>query len=147
MIVKAFQINDGTLHFRLVISNIDILPLFKNHFVTFVCLVAYEVVKLLVAAILFYYFIQFLNSLDKHDPFKHAKSRSYIMIVATCSIIFFSVDAIGMMHLAYVQNELLLKESLRIFHFEYLFIAYFLNVFAFVFKRGVDLNDEIELVI
>jgi hypothetical protein len=36
---------------------------------------------------------------------------------------------------------------MRLFHFEYLFIAYFLNVFAQIFKRGVDLNNEIDLVI
>ena len=83
--------------------------------------------------------------MDISEPFKNIKSKDYLAAVAVLSILFFSVDAISMMHLAYFQD--LLSTKVRIFHFEYLFLAYFINVFAVIFKRGVDLNNEIDLVI
>jgi hypothetical protein len=88
-----------------------------------------------------------LNAVDIKEPFKNVKSKDYLFSVAILSSVFFTVDAISMMHLAYFQDSLPIEGSLRIFHFEYLFLAYFINVFAVIFKRGVDLKNEIDLVI
>lgn len=146
-VIKFFKIEEGTKHFKLVLSDIDILPLLKSNYATFIFLVIYEVIKISVIATLFFYFIKFLNAIDISEPFKNVKSKDYLFSVAILSSIFFTVDAISMMHLAYFQDSLPIEGSLRIFHFEYLFLAYFLNVFAVIFKRGVDLNNEIDLVI
>jgi len=62
-------------------------------------------------------------------------------------ILFFVIDAISLLHLAYFQNSLPLESSFEVFRFEYLFLAYFLYVFAAIFKRGVDLNNELDSVI
>lgn len=145
-IFKLFKIEDDTVkHFKLILSDIDILPLYKSSFVTFVFISLYEVIKISLVAVTFFYFIKFLNSMDIKEPFKNIKSKNNLSAVAVLSIVFFSVDAISMMHLAYFQD--LLVGKVRIFHFEYLFLAYFINVFAVIFKRGVDLNNEIDLVI
>lgn len=147
-IFKLFKIEDDSVkHFKLILSDIDILPLYKSSFVTFVFISLYEIIKISLIAITFLYFIKFLNSMDINEPFKNIKSKNNLSAVAVLSIVFFSVDAISMMHLAYFQDLLRSEGSLRIFHFEYLFLAYFINVFAVIFKRGVDLNNEIDLVI
>lgn len=145
-IFKLFKIEDDSVkHFKLILSDIDILTLYKSSFVTFVFISLYEVIKISLVAVTFFYFIKFLNSMDIKEPFKNIESKNNLSVVAVLSIVFFSVDAISMMHLAYFQD--LLVGKVRIFHFEYLFLAYFINVFAVIFKRGVDLNNEIDLVI
>lgn len=147
-IFKLFKIDDEAIkHFKLILSDIDILPLYKTSLVTFTFISLYEILKISLVAVTFYYFIKFLNSIDINEPFKNIKSKSNLSAVAVLSIVFFSVDAISMMHLAYFQEWLQTEGSIRIFHFEYLFLAYFINVFAVIFKRGVDLNNEIDLVI
>jgi len=147
-IFKFIKIEEETTkHFKLILSDINILPLYKSNNTTFIFLVGYEVIKIALIATLFFYFIKFLNVVDIKEPFKNVKSKDYLFSVAILSSVFFTVDAIGMMHLAYFQDSLLIEGSLRIFHFEYLFLAYFINVFAVIFKRGVDLNNEIDLVI
>jgi hypothetical protein len=147
-IFKFIKIDLGsTKHFKLRLSDINILPLYKSNYTTFVFLVGYEVIKIAVIATLFFYFIKFLNAVDIKEPFKNVKSKDYLFSVAILSSVFFTVDAISMMHLAYFQDSLPIEGSLRIFHFEYLFLAYFINVFAVIFKRGVDLKNEIDLVI
>ncbi len=146
-IFKFFKIEETTKHFKLILSDINILPLYKSNYFTFIFLMIYEIVKISIIATLFFYFIKFLNVVDIKEPFKNVKSKDYLFSVAILSSVFFTVDAIGMMHLAYFQDSLLIEGSLRIFHFEYLFLAYFINVFAVIFKRGVDLNNEIDLVI
>jgi hypothetical protein len=138
---------DSIKPFKLVISNINILPLYKADFTNFIIVSVFEILRLSILALIFFYLMKFLNSLDKVDPFRNIRSKDYIGIVAGLGVLFFGVDCIGSMHLSYFQEELMMKDPIRIFHFEYLFITYFLNVFAFIFKKGVDLNNEIELVI
>lgn len=146
-IFKFFKIEETTKHFKLILSDINILPLYKSNYFTFIFLMIYEIVKISIIATLFFYFIKFLNSVDIKEPFKNVKSKDYLFSVAILGSVFFAVDAISMMHLAYFQDSLQIEGSLRIFHFEYLFLAYFLNVFAVIFKRGVDLNNELDSVI
>ncbi len=62
-------------------------------------------------------------------------------------ILFFVIDAISLLHLAYFQNSLPLESSFEVFRFDYIFLDYFIYVFAAIFKRGVDLNNELDSVI
>jgi len=144
---KLYNIEDTTTkHFRLIISNTDILPLYKADLTTFIFLVVYEFLKMITMAFTFFFFIKFLNSLDINDPFKNNVSADHLNKVAVLSIVFFMVDAINSMH--WIWFDIFPdKTTIQIFHFEYLFLAYFINVFSVVFKRGVDLNNEIDLVI
>jgi len=70
-----------------------------------------------------------------------------ILKLFAIALVFFIVDTISILYLHFFEEALGLNRSLRLFHFEYLFIVYFLFVFANIFKRGVDLNNEIDLVI
>lgn len=147
-IVKVFSIDiASTKSFKLALSNINILPLYTSNYSTFLVLAIIEIIKFAIAAFVFFYFIKFLKSLDKQNPFKNIISGEHIALVAILSIMFFILDAAGSFYLSFYDNELLMNDQLRSFHLEYLFLAYFLNVFAFIFKRGVDLNNEIDLVI
>lgn len=91
--------------------------------------------------------MKFTGSIDLSDPFQNLQSKTFLNKVVACSIGFFIVDAIGTLHLNYALEEIQPDLKIRLFHFEYLFIVYFLNVFAVIFNRGVDLKNEIDLVI
>lgn len=149
ILVKMFLAYQGSAnHIKLIISNhgIDLLPLYTKNLFAFVCLNTYEMIKFGIISYTFYNLYLFLKSLDMANPFKFIKSKQYISAVSFCSGLFFVVDAIGAFHLNYYQS-LLGIEHVRIFHFEFLFIAYFLRTFAYIFNRGVDLNNELEQVI
>ena len=147
-IFKFFKIDvETTKHFKLILADVNIFPLYKSYYTTFIFLITYEVIKISLIAAIFFYFIKFLNSMDINNPFKNIISKDYLFSVAIISSVFFTVDAISMMHLAYFQDLLPIEGNLRIFHFEYLFLAFFINVFAVIFKRGVDLNNELDSVI
>lgn len=139
----------STKHFKLLLSNqaIDILSLYRSNFTGFLCLIAYDLLKLGNIALAFFYFVKFLKSLDMQTPFARLESKTYIQRVAWLSVVFFVIDALGTLHLSMYEDALGLNGQLRLFHFEYLILAYFINVFAFIFQRGVDLHNEIELVI
>lgn len=145
---KLFNLDPATTnHFKLVISDLNILPLYTANRTVFVWMVIYEVLRLLTISVFFFYLSKFLTSLDIADPFKNIRSKEYIVLLAFLSMLFFVVDALGTVHLYYYEDLLAPHNSIRLFHFEYLFLAYFINMFAFIFKRGVDLNNEIDLVI
>jgi hypothetical protein len=149
-VFKLFNLSsESTKHFKLVISNsgLDILPLYKSSIIHFICIITYEIIKLLVVAVAFLYFIKFLKSIDIADPFKNVASKEHIVFIASLSYIFFAIDALSAIHLNYIHDMIVGSDSLRLFNFEFLFMAYFINVFAFVFKKGVDLKNEIDLVI
>jgi hypothetical protein len=133
--------------FKLVFTDTNILPLYQSSPIGFICISVYEILKLAIAAYLMVQLAKFFGSLDKENPFKNIASKQYLLSVAFLSIAFFVVDTIGSIHLYYLQDILNKASAMRLFHFEYLFIAYFMNVFAQIFKRGVDLNNEIDLVI
>lgn len=130
-------------HFILPISQVDILSLYSTNYTGFLIIGIYEVLRFAAIAILFFYLAKFIKSLDINDPFRNIHSKKHLNIVLICSIVFFVIDAIGTIHLNYLIENL----NLRLFHFEYLFLVYFLNVFAVIFNRGVALKNEIDLVI
>ncbi len=145
---KLFNIHsDAIKHFNLVFAKINILPLYSNNLIGFIFIAAYEAIKITLVAITLFYFTKFLKSLDISDPFKNFESKKYIQRVALLSMIFFAIDALSAIHLNYYESLLSEGTPIHIFHFEYLFLAYFINVFAVIFNRGVDLKNEIDLVI
>ncbi len=149
ILVKIVLANQGSAnHIRLIISNhgIDLLPLYSKNLFGFICLCTYEMIKFGLISYTFYNLYLFLKSLNMTNPFKYIVSKNYISVVALFSGIFFVVDAIGAFHLNYYQSALGIAH-VRIFHFEFLFIAYFLRIFAFIFNRGVDFNNELEQVL
>ena len=150
LFVQLLRIDSGNVqHFKLLLPNagVDILPLYKTHFTGFVFLVLYELAKVAILSFMFLCFFRFLNTLDWENPFKNPISKTHILRVAYMSTLFFAVDTIGSIHLRYFEEALGLANQLRLFHVEFLLLMYFINVFAFIFKKGVDLNNEIELVI
>jgi hypothetical protein len=148
-IFKWFSYDSKTSEiFKLVISSINIHPIYKTSQSSFVFISIYEIVQMLLVVLTFFYFIKFLKSLNMNEPFKNTKSGEYINLVGIFSVLFFIVNTITTIHLSYFINLLPgYRTPFALFHFEYLFLAYFINVFAVIFKRGVDLNNEIDLVI
>lgn len=147
-IYKLFAIDPVIKHhFNLPISEIDILPLFTTNYFSFISIGIFEIFRLVCIALLFFFLMKFTGSIDLSDPFQNLQSKTFLNKVVACSIGFFIVDAIGTLHLNYVLEEIQPDLKIRLFHFEYLFIVYFLNVFAVIFNRGVDLKNEIDLVI
>lgn len=144
---KLIIVSTGINHFKTLLTSIDILPLYAMNGVHFFCLAGYDILKLVIIILTFFYFTKFLGSIEISDLFGNLKSRNLILYVAALSIAFFMVDVISILHLSYVEDILKLKNHIRLFNFEYLMLAYFINVFAFIFKRGVDLKNEIDLVI
>ena len=143
-IYKFCMLNpDVNQHFNLPISQIDLLPLYSSNYAGFLSIGIYEALRITCLAGLFFYFAKFIKSLDIAEPFKNLNSKKHLSKVLLCSMVFFVIDAIGTMHLNYLMEHL----HIRLFHFEYLFMVYFLNVFAVIFNRGIDLNNEIDLVI
>jgi hypothetical protein len=138
---------DQVQFFKLVFTDTNIQPLYQSSPLSFTCISIYEILKLAIAGYLMIRLAKFFASLDKENPFQNIASKQHLLSVAMLSILFFVVDAIASIHLYYVQDLFNKASAMRLFHFEYLFIAYFLNVFAQIFKRGVDLNNEIDLVI
>lgn len=147
-IFKIVNIKDeSTQNLRLIFDNINILPLYKVSLADFLCIAAYEIVKICIIVLAFWYFFNFLKRIDINEPFKNIKSREYISKVTVLAYLFFFMDFVSTLHLSHFINLLNIKPHFGSFHFEYLFLAYFLQVFAVIFKRGVDLNNEIDLVI
>ncbi|MBI3234500.1 MAG: DUF2975 domain-containing protein [Bacteroidetes bacterium] len=146
ILFKAFNISDAK-HFQLPILKVDILPLYGDKFIHFVVLVGYELIKFFVLTFLFWFFAKFLKSIDMTSPFKNEKSVPLINMVANLSLIFFAVDALSCIHIYYVAGEMLKLGSFRLFNFEYLFIAYFVNVFAMIYKNGIELKQDNDLVV
>ncbi len=139
--------NGQTTWFKLVFNDINILPLYTQYKLVFTIVSILEILKLLLAALLFFQLAKFFQSLNPDDPFKNIDSKYYILRVFAIAVVFFIVDTISILYLHFFEEALGMNRSLRLFHFEYLFIVYFLFVFANIFKRGVDLNNEIDLVI
>jgi len=109
--------------------------------------VFFEAIRFAVFALLIFYFSKFLGSLNNVDPFKNLVSKEYIIRVSFLSAIFFTVDFLGSLHLSNYQDLLAQGTRVTLFHVEFLVLAYFINVFALIFKKGADLKEEIDLVI
>ncbi|MFM9945257.1 MAG: DUF2975 domain-containing protein [Bacteroidia bacterium] len=146
-IYKLLLIKSGTVKsFKLPILELDILPLYTQNFTGFIFLSVYEILKFITLAFVFFYFMKFIKTIDINEPFKNLKSKNHLSKVSNLCYAFFIIDAIGTLHAA--QYTVFLSNiPFALFHFQYLFIAYFVHVFAIIYKRGVDLNNEIDLVI
>lgn len=147
-VYKWTQISNGNMSsFKLIFNDINILPLNNQYKFVFGVVSTLEIIKLLLGSLLFFQLGKFFHSLDLENPFKNIVSKHYIIRTLAISILFFVIDAVAILYLNMFEDALGLTSSLRLFHFEYLFIVYFLYVFTIIFKRGVDLHNEIDLVI
>jgi len=138
---------EKTTSFRLILSDTDILPLYKNDMKNFIFISIYEMLRMILLTSILWYFYKFLASVNIADPFENIISKIHINRVANLSTVFFFIDFVGSMHLKYISNELGIDVYITTFNFEYLFIVYFISVFSVIFSRGIDLKNEIDLVI
>lgn len=109
--------------------------------------VIFESLRLLLIATAFVYLYRFIKSLDIEDPFANIDSKKYINRVALLSAIFFLADTAGAIQIKFLAEANALPEKVSIFHFEYLFLMYFIHIFAALFSKGVDLKNEINMVV
>lgn len=145
---KITQLPAGTASkFRLPVTGIDILPLYHSQAVSFWLVALYETLALLVMALAFFYFMKFMAQLDKTNPFKNPAAARQLQRVSFLGIVFFALHVVTTIHLQYFQELLGMSGSISDFKFEYLFLVYFIAIFSFIFKRGVALNSEMDLVI
>lgn len=148
-IYKLTALNSSMIkHFKLPISRIDALPIFKTSPLNFGFMVGYEILELIIIGFVFWYLLSFLRSIEPENPFKNIRSAKLIRIVARLSLVFFIVNTAANMHFSfYLTLDSVNASIISNFHFEYLLITYFLYVFAILFKRGVDMHSEMDLVI
>lgn len=148
-IYRLFAIQlTGEHHFKLPVSGWDLSPILsKSHF-AFYCISSYEVIKIGLIFGMAYYFWKFASSVDYKNPFSNYLSRNFIGAAATLSLLYFPIDVISSLHYHYFGKMNEPNTSIiGYFHWDYLFVAYFINVFAIIFRRGGDLKDELDLVI
>lgn len=140
-------ITGGVQHFKLPLSGFEIMPLYNSKELSFYLICIYEILKLSTIAVAFYFFFKFSRSIDYSNPFHKIESKAYINSFATMSIIFFCLDVVSSIHLNYFSDLLGYGDSIRYFHWEYLLLTYFINVFAYFFRLGVNMKNELDLVI
>ncbi len=125
--------------------NIDILSLHETNSPLFSAVVILEVILLLTAVIMSIYFILFVRSIDIEDPFKNELSKTYITRVALIGIFILLFDLIIRLALQYMETGQ--KSAIGVLNFEYIIMVNFILFFATLFKKGVDLKNEINLVV
>lgn len=141
------SMNGGTT-FNLPITGENLMKVYTAADMSFYMIAGYEAIKLALIGGMAFYFWKFAISIDNSNPFSNPLSRNHISAVATLSLLFFPLDVISTLHLSYGGSLNVPDTStLGFFHWEYLFGAYFVNVFAIIFRRGSDLNNEMDLVI
>lgn len=137
----------GATAFRLPITGKDLMQAYSAADMSFYIIAGYEAIKLILIGGMAFYFWKFSNSINNSNPFSNPLSRNHISAVATLALMFFPLDVISTLHLSYGGLNEPNSSKLGFFHWEYLFGAYFINVFAIIFRRGSDLNNEMDLVI
>jgi len=143
-ITNLFQI--GTLtKFPLFSNGIDVLPACQSSKSLFYAIVSIEFIHIAFGALMAYFFYEFLKSIDLKDPFKNLKSKKYISIAAKLGMAVFLADFINRLLLQYMVNETALKIS--ILNVQYFILVDIIFVFALIFIRGIDLKNEIDLVV
>lgn len=125
--------------------NLDILPLHEMNSPLFITVVGLEIVLLLSAVFMSVYFILFVRSIDIEDPFKNERSKTYITRVAVLGVFILLLDLIIRLALQYMETGQ--AGSISLLNFEYIIMVNFILFFATLFKKGVDLKNEINLVV
>lgn len=137
----------GGNNFTLFSTDIDIMPLKDKAPISFLFIGVYEVLKLLCIAVAFYFLFKFTQSLDIQNPFKNIQSKNYMNAFSKLAFLYFFIESATHLHIYLVSDLLQAKHTNSIFAWEYLFLAYFINAFAYIYRMGVDINNELDLVI
>lgn len=130
-------------------SSIDIFQIWQADKLSFWCLVGYEFLKLTLIGTFFYLFRKFLNSIDPAKPFGSQIAASYISATAAIGMLYFAIDFAGRLHLNFLLegSKSASIDLPSLLNWQLLFITYFVYVFAFLYRSGVEMNEELELVI
>ncbi len=148
MIYKAIMFSNGSVsHFKLLVSSIDISELLHINPFAFATAVFIEILRFAILALAGFYLIRFLSHIQIDNPFGSSKANSALNILALMAAAFFVTDVVGSLLLNYYQTFLAEGTRIHLFRVEFFIVVYFINVFAFIFKRGAELKEEIDLVI
>ncbi|MHB1277903.1 MAG: hypothetical protein ACYC1Q_05855 [Bacteroidia bacterium] len=145
--------------FFLSISGIDIMPLYSTAQFIFYALAGIEFVYALIIVTAFWSLDKFIKSIDPKKPFANQKSKNHISRVAWMSQGFFIANLLFRIIKSQAPSEFWLL-SIRdqstfaifqntnfLFPFNYLILAFFVSIFARIFKQGISINSELEQVI
>ena len=146
-IAKLFHLQTATVH-PLFTNKIDILPAYKTNFTLFSAIVSIEFLHLITGALMAYFFLQFLRSIDLKDPFKNVKSKFHISIVAKLSVLLLFLDFANrnlIQTMSYENGNS--SQIISLFNIEYFILLDLLFVFAIIFRYGIDLKNEMDLVV
>lgn len=133
-------------NFRLVTGNADILSLWGKSPGQFYFISGIELLMIITICAFFYFFWQFTKNIDQTKPFQNPKAAGFLGAVATLAIVFFLLDTAErvVINFAGIKGA---AGTVGYFHFQYLFLAYFINVFAIVYRNGLELKEEMDLVV
>lgn len=145
-IAKLFKI-ENELRYPLFSNGIDVLSAYKTNLTLFSAIISLEFIHLSIGALLAFYFLQFLKSIDLNEPFKNLSSKIYISTVAKLGVLLFLVDFINRLLLQQMESVASNLQKVSLINIEYLILVDLLFVFAIIFSRGIDLKNEIDLVV
>jgi hypothetical protein len=145
-ITNLFQI--GTLtKFPLFSNGIDVLSAYQTNLTLFSGIISIEVLHLATGALMAYYFLQFLKSINLNEPFKNLSSKIYMSKVAKLGVLLFIVDFINRLLLQRMESVVSNSQYVSLVNVEYFILVDIIFVFALIFIRGIDLKNEIDLVV
>ncbi len=145
-IAKLIKI-ENEIRYPLFSNGIDVLSAYKTNLTLFSAIISLEFIHLSIGALLAYYFLQFLKSIDLNEPFKNLSSKIYISTVAKLGVLLFLVDFINRLLLQQMESVASNLQKVSLINIEYLILVDLLFVFAIIFSRGIDLKNEIDLVV
>jgi hypothetical protein len=145
-IAKLIKI-ENEIRYPLFSNGIDVLSAYKTNLTLFSAIISLEFIHLSIGALLAYYFLQFLKSIDLNEPFKNLSSKIYISTVAKLGVLLFLVDFINRLLMQQMESVASNLQKVSLINIEYLILVDLLFVFAIIFSRGIDLKNEIDLVV
>lgn len=145
-IAKLIKI-ENEIRYPLFSNGIDVLSAYKTNLTLFSAIISLEFIHLSIGALLAYYFLQFLKSIDLNEPFKNLSSKIYISTVSKLGVLLFLVDFINRLLMQQMESVASNLQKVSLINIEYLILVDLLFVFAIIFSRGIDLKNEIDLVV
>lgn len=143
------------------VSATDLLPIKEYSLVLFNSLIAIEFLQLILHSVGFWYLYRFIKSLDPVNPFNNPKSKANISKVAWIIQGFFLLKIIFPLVFQQIPPEILSATTRSAYsnelvmsrfpghfvNFYYIIIMFFTAIFSQIFKRGINIHNELEEVI
>lgn len=145
-IFKLSKIESSRVY-TLFSNGIDVSSAYQTNLTLFSAIISIEFLHLVTGGFMAFYFLQFLKSIDLNDPFKNLKSKTYISLVAKLGVLLFTIDFINRLLLQRMETVVNQVENVILLNVEYFILVDLLFVFAIVFIRGIDLKNEMDLVV